>query len=104
MPTSETRTHASITIPLSSTRSRTSMRLVPPDALSTGIDWLLGLRPVAARPGLPPGRGRPARQRFHLALPQGDLLAERFPLQFDLVLARSQGGGVTPPNDAELLR
>ena len=30
MPTSETRTQASMTMPLSSTRSRTSMRLVPP--------------------------------------------------------------------------
>src|SRR5438067_3660126 len=37
MPTSETRTHASMTIPLSRTRSRTSMRLVPPAARSTGI-------------------------------------------------------------------
>src|SRR5919204_3936361 len=36
MPTSDTRTHASITIPLSRTRSRTSMRLVPPGARSTG--------------------------------------------------------------------
>src|SRR5713226_462468 len=37
MPTSETRTHASMTIPLSRTRSRTSMRLAPPAARSTGI-------------------------------------------------------------------
>src|SRR5437868_6109510 len=37
MPTSDTRTHASMTIPLSRTRSRTSMRLVPPDVRSTGI-------------------------------------------------------------------
>src|SRR5438445_502566 len=96
--------YASITSPLSSTRSRTSMRLVPPDALSTGIDWLLGLRPVAARPGLPPGRGRPARERFHLALQQADLLAERFPLQFDLFLAGSQVVVVTPPIEADLLR
>src|SRR6185312_12553757 len=36
MPTSETRTHASTTMPLSRTRSRTSMRLVPPGARSTG--------------------------------------------------------------------
>src|SRR5919198_4280022 len=36
MPTSDMRTHASITIPLSRTRSRTSMRLVPPGARSTG--------------------------------------------------------------------
>src|SRR5262249_25677310 len=38
MPTSETRTQASMTMPLSSTRSRTSMRLVPPLVRSTGID------------------------------------------------------------------
>src|ERR687886_2159386 len=36
MPTSETRTHASMTMPLSRTRSRTSIRLVPPGARSTG--------------------------------------------------------------------
>src|SRR5438067_11709727 len=42
MPTSDTRTHASMTIPLSRTRSRTSMRLDPPAARSTGIvgSWL----------------------------------------------------------------
>src|SRR5688572_12750473 len=43
MPTSDTRTQASMTIPLSSTRSRTSMRLVPPVVRSTGIQFLLGL-------------------------------------------------------------
>src|SRR5262245_23074420 len=37
MPTSETRTQASMTMPLSNTRSRTSTRLVPPAALSTGM-------------------------------------------------------------------
>src|SRR5215472_18631206 len=58
MPTRETRTHASITMPLSSTRSRTSMRLVPPVVLSTGI----------AHP--------PCRQRSDLALEQADLLAQ----------------------------
>src|SRR5260370_40918172 len=42
MPTSETRTHASMTMPLSSTRSSTSMRLVPPDARSTGMVALIG--------------------------------------------------------------
>src|SRR5262245_961171 len=35
MPTRDTRTHASMTMPLSRTRSRTSMRLVPPAARST---------------------------------------------------------------------
>src|SRR5262245_49817901 len=37
MPTSEIRTHASTTIPLSRTRSSTSIKLVPPGALSTAI-------------------------------------------------------------------
>src|SRR2546425_819257 len=37
MPTSETRTQASMTMPLSSTRSRTSMRLLLPAARSTPI-------------------------------------------------------------------
>src|SRR5436305_961442 len=55
MPTSDTRTHASMTIPLSRTRSRTSMRLVPPDALSTGMVYplrfgLFGTWPDGARP------------------------------------------------------
>src|SRR2546422_11673073 len=36
IPTSETRTHASMTIPLSRTRSSTSMTLLPTDPLSTG--------------------------------------------------------------------
>src|SRR5256885_10203753 len=36
IPTTETRTHASITMPLSSTRSRTSIRLVPVDGCSSG--------------------------------------------------------------------
>src|SRR6478672_1343304 len=37
MPTSEMRTQASMTIPLSSTRSRTSIKLDPPETLSTAI-------------------------------------------------------------------
>src|ERR1043165_3289757 len=37
IPTSEILTHASMTIPLSNTRSRTSIRLVPPGVLSTAI-------------------------------------------------------------------
>src|SRR5579871_391050 len=43
IPTRETRTHASMTIPLSRTRSSTSIRLVPPAVLSTGIMCLLTL-------------------------------------------------------------
>src|SRR5207248_8265003 len=41
MPTREMRTQASITIPLSRTRSSTSIRLDPPDTRSTAIDSLL---------------------------------------------------------------
>src|SRR5262245_66572963 len=37
MPTSETRTYASITMPLSSTRSRTSIRLLPAAERSTAM-------------------------------------------------------------------
>ena len=37
IPTRETRTQASMTMPLSSTRSRTSMRLDPPDTRSTAM-------------------------------------------------------------------
>src|SRR5690606_109938 len=40
MPTSDTLTYASMTMPLSSTRSRTSMRLLPAAALSTAISLL----------------------------------------------------------------
>src|SRR6478609_4417035 len=41
IPTSEIRTQASITIPLSSTLSRTSIKLDPPETLSTAIQGLL---------------------------------------------------------------
>src|SRR5688500_4022775 len=50
MPTSDTRTYASITIPLSSTRSRTSIRLVPPGALSTAIASFLRIEGKEHRP------------------------------------------------------
>src|SRR6185436_8759724 len=57
IPTSETRTQASMTMPLSSTRSRTSMRLVPPEALSTGIQLLLILLATVLLSTLPGGTG-----------------------------------------------
>src|ERR1051325_10017047 len=44
MPTNETRTHASITIPLSRTRSRTSMRELPLGVRSTAISSVLWAR------------------------------------------------------------
>src|SRR5690242_2273028 len=57
MPTSETRTHASITIPLSRTRSSTSMRELPPGERSTAMSFVLRwLRCLAS------ARHRPARR------------------------------------------
>src|SRR5437764_13406139 len=41
IPTKEIRTKASITMPLSNTRSNTSIRLEPPDTRSTAIEGLL---------------------------------------------------------------
>src|SRR5262249_6594527 len=86
MPTRETRTHASITMPLSSTRSRTSMRLVPPVVLSTGI----------AHP--------PCRQRSDLALEQADLLAQLLVLGGKAILPGGQVVVVLPPVQPDFLR
>src|SRR5207248_8624999 len=97
MPTSETRTQASITMPLSSTRSRTSIRLVPPDALSTGISLLQS----AAR-GAPPGGG--AGEGLELPFEQPDLLAQRLVLRVVAVAAGRQVMVVLPPVEADLLR
>src|SRR5690348_6566255 len=83
IPTREILTQASITIPLSSTRSRTSIRLEPPDTRSTAIEgllhknrafltssvgdgWLVFCGPARARPAAlpvigsaaPPARGQ----------------------------------------------
>src|SRR5438045_777934 len=76
MPTSDTRTHASMTMPLSSTRSRTSIRLDPPAARSTAIlihllSAIQALGAQARRAGGGAGRG------FQLALQAADLLAQR---------------------------
>src|SRR4051794_9689190 len=104
IPTSETRTQASMTMPLSSTRSRTSMRLVPPEALSTGIVRLpCWLCPVVSRRALPLGRRRPAGQRIHLALEQPDLVAKLFLLHFHLLPARREVLVVPPPVEPDLL-
>src|SRR2546423_3981158 len=76
MPTSETRTHASMTIPLSSTRSRTSMRLVPPAARSTGIEHSLFQR------------GRPAPHHGRqLTLERAHLFLELFVLRRECLFA-----------------
>src|SRR5205807_352219 len=55
MPTREIRTQASITMPLSRTRSRTSIKLDPPDMRSTAMNLpppsdQLGFTPAVARP------------------------------------------------------
>src|SRR6185295_11586588 len=85
IPTRETRTHASMTMPLSSTRSRTSMRLVPPDVRSTGmaVRFLFASAPALRRSS---GHGS---TRGHLlfgelgdlALEDLDLFAERLVLR-----------------------
>src|SRR6266850_4902142 len=50
MPTRDTRTHASITMPLSSTRSSTSTTLVPFDGRSRGMCWGLARTRARAAP------------------------------------------------------
>src|SRR5262249_7791002 len=103
IPTSETRTQASITMPLSSTRSRTSMRLVPPEALSTGIVRSLWLRPVGARRGPAFRQRSPARQGLDLAFQQADLLAQLLLLELGAVPAGREVLVVAPPVQADLL-
>src|SRR6185436_13188179 len=106
MPTRETRTQASMTIPLSRTRSRTSMRLVPPEARSTGIRLPPGCL-LSAGPGRPALRLLPTsfdRQGGHLGLQETDLFTQR------LVLARQPPGAdrqvrvLAPPIQPDLLR
>src|SRR5438128_1338319 len=102
MPTRETRTQASMTIPLSRTRSRTSMRLEPPDALSTGMlrSWLAGtFRRYTA--GAAPGR---ATQLGDFLLEQANLLLELFILERRLRAAGREVAIVQPPVEADLAR
>src|SRR5439155_11512267 len=102
MPTSETRTHASITIPLSSTRSRTSIRLVPPAALSTGIGALLQSSCVASRGAVARRRRRPAARERLLPPPQRPhLLAQLLVLGRQRLLARRQMVIEFPPVEAD---
>src|SRR5262245_25124516 len=93
MPTRETRTHASMTIPLSSTRSRTSMRLVPPAARSTGIEDSLSQRGGAA-----------SHQRPQLTLVRPYLLLQLFVLGGQGMFGRRQMVIQLPPVQANLLR
>src|SRR5918995_636380 len=82
MPTSETRTHASMTMPLSRTRSRTSTRLVPPAARSTGIHAPPVQRrsPCRGSAGAAPyaltGSSRRVGQLAHLRFQPPDLFTE----------------------------
>src|SRR5437763_663616 len=98
MPTSETRTHASMTIPLSRTRSRTSMRLVPPAARSTGIGYSSGRCCSRHRRdrSTPCHRGEPALER-------PDLLFQLFILRRQLLLARREVMVEAPPVETNLL-
>src|SRR5688572_5853568 len=107
MPTRETRTHASMTMPLSSTRSSTSMRLVPPAARSTVILTApsFSTRTEAgssrARPALPSGR---RRQRQHPLLQLAQLLAQRQVLLYHLLAAGREVPVVLPPVEPDFLR
>src|SRR5882672_5689782 len=102
IPTSETRTHASITIPLSRTRSRTSIRLVPPAARSTGIGHSL-CRPTVGC-ALPRRRRRSSpRQRRQLSLERAHLLAQLVVLGRQGLLPRRQMVIVFPPVETNLL-
>src|SRR5437763_816583 len=93
IPTSETRTHASMTIPLSSTRSRTSMRLVPPAARSTGIEHSLFQR----------GRA-PPHQRRQLTLERAHLFLQLLVLRRERLLAGREVMIELPPIETDLLR
>src|SRR5207244_5164410 len=97
IPTSETRTHASITMPLSSTRSRTSIRLDPPDALSTGMSLLQSSTRRAA-----PGRGG-AGEGLDLPLEQSDLLAQAVVLHLIAIAPGREVMVVLPPVQPDLL-
>src|SRR5215471_11522065 len=103
MPTSETRTQASMTMPLSSTRSRTSMRLVPPAARSTGIGQLLrsNFSRIAALPCR--RRGPPTRQRRQPSLEPTHLFPQFIVFRRQRLLAGRQVVIVLPPTEANLL-
>src|SRR5688500_7692637 len=102
IPTRETRTHASMTIPLSRTRSRTSIRLVPPAARSTAIVKapysFLSVRRV---PGTTAGRfGQRRQPAFH----QSQLFPQLEVLLHDLLTPRRQVTVVLPPVETDLFR
>src|SRR5437867_3667037 len=109
MPTSDTRTQASMTMPLSRTRSRTSIRLVPPVVRSTGIRFLLPwlLLDRSARSA----RVRASSVAAPIVREQRDLFFERRELTLEVVgrqcgarSTRREVRVVLPPVETDLLR
>src|SRR4029453_3177722 len=99
MPTSETRTHASMTMPLSRTRSRTSMRLVPPAARSTAILCSCCRVPLS----LATDR-RPGRQGLHFPFDLPHLRLQLLGAGLRSALpARGQFPVVAPPVETDFL-
>src|ERR1044071_829414 len=99
MPTSETRTHASITIPLSSTRSRTSMRELPLGERSTAISaYSVGKRVLLL------GTGRSSGLRGELFEPALDAFQAPFDVPSKKRARRHgrQARVVTPPVQSDL--
>src|SRR5579864_4044680 len=98
IPTRETRTQASMTIPLSRTRSRTSMRLDPPELRSTGI----GQSPLSA---LAASDLRAPALLGDLALERGEPFSEGFVLlQKRLLVGSQQMVIMLPPIETDLFR
>src|SRR6187455_3358958 len=107
IPTSETRTQASMTIPLSSTRSRTSIRLEPPAARSTAIHCLLGNLPLRSPPIEPLGAQsgsalRRTWRRFQLPLESSNFFLELLVFHRQLVAPQREMTIVTPPVQPDL--
>src|SRR5258708_9253590 len=101
MPTSETRTQASMTMPLSRTRSRTSMRLEPPDARSTGMFRSLAAAARALAGQL--SRAGTGGERGELLLERRELLPQLTVLDVAAAPGR-QEAILAPPIEADLLR
>src|SRR5205085_4224473 len=107
MPTSDTRTQASMTMPLSSTRSRTSMRLVPPVVRSTGIgsSSLPVLLVLLTSAGAALGRA-PAvlREQCDFLFERGELATKISALGDRLGSSGSEMRVIFPPIEPDLLR
>src|SRR6476659_1559773 len=103
IPTRDTRTQASMTIPLSRTRSRTSIRLVPPAARSTGIDVSHWFSAPHAQHSLQGAGSRPAACDCRkLALKHTDFLSQFFVLGRERLLAWRQVVIELPPVEPNL--